>query len=178
MDPADDATLATRIAAGDDRQAEAELCSRWFPRVRAYGRLHLGADAAGDLAQEVLVVLIRSLRERRVTDVDRLPAYVSGVCRNMAREWKTGERRRSSLLERFGPTWFEATTQPPPIERPQLVECLRKLAARDRAIVVLTYYADKDGDEIAQDLDMSMGNVRVSRHRALKQLLHCMGGAA
>jgi RNA polymerase sigma-70 factor (ECF subfamily) len=177
MDAASDVSLAERIASGNDTDAEAELCRRWFPRIRAYGRLHLGAEA-GDLAQEVLVVLLRALRERRVTDVQRLPAYVSGVCRNMTREWKTGERRKSMLLERFGPTLAEIAAPPPPIERLRLVECLKKLSARDRAVVVLTYYADKDGDEIARDLEMSAGNVRVTRHRALKQLLHCVEGDA
>jgi RNA polymerase sigma-70 factor (ECF subfamily) len=175
MDAVDDVSLAERIASGDDLQAEAELCRRWFPRIRAYGRLHLGAEA-GDLAQEVLVVLLRALRERRVTDIQRLPAYVSGVCRNMTREWRTSERRRSILLERFGATLSEITAPPPQIERVRLVECLKKLTARDRAVIVLTYYADHDGDEIARELEMSAGNVRVTRHRALKQLLHCMGG--
>jgi RNA polymerase sigma-70 factor (ECF subfamily) len=174
MDADDDFSLAERIASGNDPQAEAELCRRWFPRIRAYGRLHLGAEA-GDLAQEVLLVLLRALRERRVTDVHRLSAYVSGVCRNMTREWRIGERRRSMLLERLGPTLSEVTAPPPPIERLRLIECLKKLSVRDRAVVVLTFYADKDGDEIARELEMSVGNVRVTRHRALKQLLDCIG---
>lgn len=173
----DDQILAERIAAGDDRQAEAQLCRRWFPRIRAYGRLHLrSADASADLAQEVLVIVLRALREKRVTETGRLPAYVSGVCRNVARDWKKGERRRDALLERFGPTWSDIAAPPPPVERLRLVECLRKLGVRDRAVVVLTYYADEDGDEIARELDMSPGHVRVARHRALKQLLHCIGG--
>lgn len=173
----DDEILATRIAAGDDRQAEGELCRRWFPRIRAYGRLHLrDRDASGDLAQEVLVIVIRSLREKRVTETSRLSAYISGVSRNVARDWRKGERRRGALLDRFGPTWSDIAPAPPPIERLRLVDCLRKLGARDRAIVVLTYYAGADGDEIAGELGMSVGNVRVVRHRALKQLLHCVGG--
>ncbi len=172
----DDATLAERIGAGDDADAEAQLCRRWFPRIRAYGRLHLrDADAAADLAQEVLVVVIGALRERRVSETDRLAAYVSGVCRNVVRDWKKGERRRGALLQRFGPTWLETVTPPPQVEGARLSDCLGRLGTRDRAIVVLTYYADRDGDEIARQLGMSAGNVRVARHRALKQLLACLG---
>jgi RNA polymerase sigma-70 factor (ECF subfamily) len=172
----DDAALAARIATGDDPQAEALLCRRWFPRIRAYGRVHLrDADAAADLAQEVLVVLLRALRERRVTEGDRLAAYVSGICRNVARDWQRGERRRGALLERFGPAWAEIAPPAPPVDRPQLERCLEHLGARDRAVVVLTYYADLDGDEIARRLEMSTGHVRVARHRALKQLLACIG---
>ena len=169
-----DAALAARIAAGDDREAESALCRRFFPRIRAYGRLHLDANASADLAQEVLVVLIRALREGRVSDVDRLPAYVSGVARNVARDWKRGETRRKSLLERF-PTDASYDEAPAPMDRSRLVHCLGQLSARDRAIVVLTYYAEKDGGEIAGELSMSLANVRVARHRALKQLLLCIG---
>jgi RNA polymerase sigma-70 factor (ECF subfamily) len=175
-DPPGDSQLARRIAAEGDAEAEAELCRRFYPRIHAYGRLHLGASDAADLAQEVLTILIRSLRERRVTELDRLPAYVSGVCRNVARDWKKGERRRAGLLERFGPTWLETVATAPPIERSTLAECLRKLGVRDRAVVVLTYFVDLDGDEIARELGTTMGNVRVARHRALKQLLHCIEG--
>jgi RNA polymerase sigma-70 factor (ECF subfamily) len=139
--------------------------------------LHLGAGDAADLAQEVLVILINSLRERRVAEVDRLAAYVSGVCRNVARDWKRSAERRSTLLERFGPTWLEHTHPPAPVERGRVVECLSGLGARDRAVVVLTYFADHDGAEIAHALGMTPGNVRVTRHRALKQLLQCLGRA-
>ena len=173
----DDEALAARIASGDDRDAEAMLCRRWFPRIRAYGHSHLrDREASADLAQEVLVVVIRALREKRVTETGRLSAYVSGVSRNVARDWKKGERRRGALLESFGSAWSDIAGAPPPIERVRLGECLQKLGARDRAIVVLTYYADLDGDEIARELDMSGGNVRVARHRALKQLLRCVEG--
>jgi RNA polymerase sigma factor (sigma-70 family) len=180
MDAAgDDAALAARIAGGDDAQAEAMLCRRWLPRVRAYGRVHLrdaDADAAADLAQEVLVIVIRALRERRVNEGERLAAYVSGVCRNVTRDWKKGERRRAALLDRFGPAWAQIAQPAPAVDRAQLARCLQSLSARGRAVVVLTYFGDKDGDEIARELGMSSGNVRVTRHRALEQLLECMGG--
>ncbi len=172
----DDGALAERIAACGDHAAEAALCRRWSPRIRAYGRLHLGNDAAADLAQEVLVVVLRALRERRVTEPHRLGAYISGVCRNMSRDWKRGEQRRNAFADASAAAAAEIATPAPVVERSRLVDCLRKLGARDRAIVVLTYYADQDSDEIAGTLAMSSGNVRVARHRALKQLLYCVGG--
>jgi RNA polymerase sigma-70 factor (ECF subfamily) len=173
----DDALLARKIAAGEDRDAEAALCRRWFPRIRAFGRLRLGsAEAAADLAQEVLVVVIRALREGRVAEPERLGAYVTGVSRNLAKDWKAAERRRTALLDRFGPTWFESVTPAPRIEQARLSDCLGKLTPRDRAVVVLTYYAGADGDAIGKDLGMSESNVRVTRFRALKQLSECIGG--
>jgi RNA polymerase sigma-70 factor (ECF subfamily) len=171
------ATLAARIAAGDDPDAEAQLARDWFPRIRAYGRLHLrDAEAAADLAQEVLIIVLAALREHRVTELDRMPAYVAGVCRNVAKDWARGERRRGALLARFGPSWAETVAPAPHAETAKLAQCLQRLTPRDRTVVVLTYYADRDGDEIGRALEMSPGNVRVARHRALKQLLACIGG--
>jgi RNA polymerase sigma-70 factor (ECF subfamily) len=173
-----DARLAARIGAGDDPRAEEELCRRWFPRVRAHARLHVrDAASAGDVAQEVLVRVVCALREGRVRDGQALPAYVMGVCRNVAREQQAGERRRGALLERFGVAWEEsAPAAAPCADRAKLAACLEKLPTRDRAVVVLTFYAEQDGDAIARSLAMTQGHVRVARHRALKALLACLEG--
>src|SRR5262245_31368947 len=98
-DAAEDAALARRIAGGADRDAEHRLCARLFPRVRAYGLRHLAGDeaAASDLAQQVLVTVIESLRSGRVTEPERLAAYVMGTCRNTVLAFRKGERRRRAL---------------------------------------------------------------------------------
>jgi RNA polymerase sigma-70 factor (ECF subfamily) len=172
----DDAALAARIAGGGDPQAEEQLARAWFPRVRAWSRLHArDADAAADLAQEELIVVLAALRERRVTETGRLPAYVLGVCRNVARDWSKGQRRRGALLERFGSEWAQAIPPAASVEKAKLAQCLQRLTPRERAVVTLTYYADRDGDEIGHALEMTPGNVRVVRHRALQQLLDCLG---
>jgi RNA polymerase sigma-70 factor (ECF subfamily) len=172
-----DARLAARIGAGDDPRAEEELCRRWLPRVRACARLHVrDAEAGSDLAQEVLVRLLSALREGRVRDGVALPAFVAGVCRNVAREWRAGEHRRGALLARFGVAWEASAPAAPCADRAKLASCLEKLSLRDRAVVVLTFVAEQDGDAIARSLAMTPGNVRVTRHRALKQLLGCLEG--
>jgi DNA-directed RNA polymerase specialized sigma24 family protein len=93
-------------------------------------------------------------------------------------DWVRGERRRGALRERFGPRAEDVVGTPPDPDRGRLADCLRRLGPRDRAVVVLTYYADRDGGEIARDLAMSAGNVRVARFRALKLLLACMEGGS
>jgi RNA polymerase sigma-70 factor (ECF subfamily) len=175
----DDRDLAESIVNGEDPVAEEKLCRRWFGRIRAYGRLHLrDAEAATDLAQEVLIIVIRALRAQKVADRDRLGAYISGVCRNTVRDWQKTARRRSALLAEVAPAWSEAISRPPVVEGGRLSACLGELGARDRAVVVLTFYGDCDAEDIARELRMSIGNVRVTRHRALKQLLVCLGGGS
>src|SRR3954470_22702592 len=93
-DSAEDAALARRIVAGRDADAETSLCRRLFPRIRAYGLRHLRDEAAAaDLAQHVLVVVLEALREGRVAEPDRLPAFLMGTCRNTVLDWRKTDRR-------------------------------------------------------------------------------------
>ncbi len=174
----EDAELARRVTRGD-REAEAMLCARLLPRVRAYGLRHLREEsAASDLAQHVAVVVIEALRAGKVEDPERLAAFVSGACRNTVLAWRRGERTKHGLLERFGAT-FEATVDAAhPIDRDKLARCLERLDGRDATIVVLTYFDERTGGEIARELEMSEGNVRVARHRALAKLHECITGGA
>lgn len=176
-DTLEDARLARRISDAHDADAEALLCARLFPRIRAYGLLHLrDSDDAVDLAQHVLVVVIESLRAGKVRDVDRFSAFVSGTCRNTTLDWRKGERRRRELIDRFGPTFASVVEPAAPAGGKRLEHCLGELAPRERTILVLTYFADFSGDEIATELEMSPSHVRVARHRALEQLNECFEG--
>ena len=49
------------------------------------------------------------------------------------------------------------------------------LSERERSVVVLTFFADKQADEVGRELSISGGNVRVIRHRAIERLRVCMG---
>jgi RNA polymerase sigma-70 factor (ECF subfamily) len=175
-DSAEDAALARRIVAARDPEAEASLCRRLFPRLRAYGLRHLRDEAAAaDLAQHVLIVLLESLRAGRVEDPDHLAAFLMGTCRNTVLDWRKTERRRSALLERFGPSFAIALdSEPPAIDREQLARCLDHLSPRARTIVALTYFVEREPNEIGRELAMSPGNVRVARHRALAHLHDCL----
>jgi RNA polymerase sigma factor (sigma-70 family) len=177
-DEREDAALARRIQAGDER-AEGELCTRLLPRVRAWGLKRLRDEAsARDLAQEVMLGVLQALRAGRVERVDRVGPFVLGVCRNTALAWSRGERRRTALLERFGSS-FEGFAQiaDEGLDARRLQTCFAQLPPRARTVLSLTFYAECSGDDIAGELEVSLENVRVLRHRALKQLHACMTGA-
>jgi RNA polymerase sigma-70 factor (ECF subfamily) len=42
-------------------------------------------------------------------------------------------------------------------------------------VVVLSFFADKQAEEVGAELAISGGNVRVIRHRALSRLRECLG---
>jgi RNA polymerase sigma-70 factor (ECF subfamily) len=178
---ASDAELAGRVRDGD-RGAEAELFRRLAPRVRLYGLRHLRDPAgADDLVQDVMLLTFDSLRAGKVRERERLASFVLGTCRRVVIGIRRGAARRERLLERFGPGLPAAAAAsdgaaPPDLER--LARCLERLAERERAVVVLSFHSERGSDEIAAELGLSPGNVRVVRHRALARLRACMGAAA
>ena len=174
----DDTSLAKRVTAGDT-SAEAELCARLLPRVRAWGLKHAHDEAAAlDVAQQVLVVVIEALRAGRVAEPERLSAFVFGTCKHVLVAWRRGERRRADLLAQYGDALAGVCElRHDALDRGRLAACFDKLVPRARTVLALSFFAERSGDEIAAELGVSPGNVRVLRHRALEALQACMEGS-
>jgi RNA polymerase sigma-70 factor, ECF subfamily len=155
---------------------EAELFRRFGGRIRLYGLRHLrDAAAADDLVQQVLMVAIESLRSGKVREMDRLDSFVLGTCRMIARDQRRTEHRRLRILEQNRGTEAIGSDPGSSLDLARLRGCVENLPARERAVVALTFYAERSGEEIASELGMSSGNVRVVRHRAVGHLKDCMG---
>lgn len=177
--PLSDEALARRIAEGPPDATgaeEAELYRRFAPRVRLYGRRHLRDEGrADDLAQEVLLLTIDRLRAGDVRRHEEIGSFILGTSRMMALAERRTERRREALRARF----VDASPQVSPmslsaLDTPRLAACLRALAERDRLVVLLTFYADREAPRIAEDLGVSPGAIRAIRHRAMTRLRECM----
>ena len=174
-----DAELARQIGSGD-REAEAELFRRMAPRIRLYGLRHLRDEhASEDLTQQVLITTLEALRAGRLREPEKLASFVLGTCRMTVLDQRRSAQRKESLLERFGADLM-APVQPsiPNLDREQLTSCLQKLSERERTVVVMTFYDERTGADVASFLGVSEGNVRVIRHRAIHLLRDCMGVAA
>ena len=176
----DDGALARRVAAAGaapDTDAEAELCRRLAPRVRLYGLRHLrDRHAAADLVQQVLLVTLERLRAGKLREPERIASFVLGTCRMTVLDIRRGTGRRDTLLE----TWTDMTEafeapEPLALDPHRLAGCLEALSERERSVVVLTFFADRQADEVGAQLSITGGNVRVIRHRALARLRECMG---
>jgi len=176
----DDGALARRVAdagASPDSAAEAELYRRLGRRVRLYGLRHLrDPNAAADLVQQVLLMTLERLREGKLREPDRIASFVLGTCRMTVLEMRRGARRREELLKTWGDA-AEAFESPEPLvlDPDRLAGCLEALSERERSVVVLSFFGDKQADEVGAELSISSGNVRVIRHRALARLRECMG---
>jgi RNA polymerase sigma-70 factor, ECF subfamily len=175
---ASDADLAHRVVSGDS-EAEAEICRRMGPRIRLYGLRHLrAAAAADDLVQQVLLKTLEALRAGRLRETDKLAPFVLGVCRMTVIDSRRRARRQEQLLAEFGGVLVPEENRLPDLDADRLTRCVQALKERERSVVVMTFYDERTASESGRFLGISEANVRVIRHRAIKQLRACMGAAA
>ncbi|HUA82333.1 MAG TPA: sigma-70 family RNA polymerase sigma factor [Bryobacteraceae bacterium] len=175
-----DAELARQIGSGNDREAEAELFRRMAPRIRLYGLRHLRDEhAADDLAQQVLIITLEALRAGRLRQPERLVSFVLGTCRMAVLDLRRGARRKQRLLDQFvADQLHTAQTCAPHLDHERLTRCMQSLQERERTVIVMTFYDEQTGADLASFLGVSEANVRVIRHRAIRLLRECMGVAA
>jgi RNA polymerase sigma-70 factor (ECF subfamily) len=173
-----DAALVQCIAEGQ-RDAEAEVCRRMGPRIRLYGLRHLrSAPAADDLVQQVLMKTLEALRAGRLRDAEKLAPFVLGTCRMTVLDLRRGQQRQEQLLDEFGRAAMSVRHDGPLLDGERLAHCVAALKERERSVVVMTYYDEISAGETGRSLGLSEANVRVIRHRAIKQLRACMEATA
>jgi len=179
LEAVSDEALARRIAGGRQGSTdaeEAELYRRFAPRVRLYGRRHLRNDAASDdLAQDVLLLTIERLRAGEVRQPEDIGSFILGTSRMTVQSGQRVARRREALAAQF--MQAPSAIAPPPAEAldaSRVGSCLRSLGERDRLVVMLTFYAEREAPRIAEDLGLSPGAVRTIRHRAMARLRDCV----
>jgi RNA polymerase sigma-70 factor (ECF subfamily) len=157
--------------------SEAEVCRRMAPRLRLYGLRHLRSGAAADdLVQQVLLTTLEALRAGKLREHEKLPHFVLGMARMTVLELRRGTKRRDALLQAYGSALVPPAPEEPQVDRDRLGRCLQSLKERDRSVVMLTFYDERAGGEVARFLGVSEANVRVIRHRAIQQLRGCMEG--
>src|SRR5262245_5952004 len=149
------------------------------PRIRLYGLRHLrSTSAADDLVQHVLLKLLEALRAGRLLEPDKLAHFALGTCRMTVIELRRTARRQERLLSEFGSDLIPVPPPMPRVDDAQLARCVQMLKERERSIVVLTFYDEQTAGEAAGFLGITEANVRVIRHRALRNLRSCMEASA
>jgi RNA polymerase sigma-70 factor (sigma-E family) len=128
--------------------------------VRTAALITGSVAAAEDIVQEAFAKLHPRLRR-----IDNPAAWLHRVVVNAARNDVRHALVRRRFLERQR---RPETSVDAPIS--DLVESLRRLPARQRAVVVLRFYEDRPEAEIARLLGMRLGTVKSTLHRALAAL--------
>lgn len=175
---APDGELVRAIAGRDTaaREAEAELCRRFGPRIRLYGLRHLrGEERARELVQAVLLAVLVAARDGRILDPERVDRFMLGTCRNVALRMKQGEGRTTGVEELEELVAAETDGTPgSSLELGALFECLARLEPRARLVVTRSFQEERPTESIAAELATTPVNVRVMRHRALAALRRCL----
>ncbi|HEY5343762.1 MAG TPA: SigE family RNA polymerase sigma factor [Solirubrobacteraceae bacterium] len=148
-----------------------------FAAIHADGLLRSAYLMAGDrgeaedLVQECLLRLAR--RWPRVRSMEHPGAYARRVLFNLALDdGRKRTRRRGELqaVETPHGGGGESSTVAALEARADLVQALGGLPARQRAVLVLRYFADLPETEVATILDCPRGTVKSSASRGLERL--------
>ncbi|MDX9974295.1 MAG: sigma-70 family RNA polymerase sigma factor [FCB group bacterium] len=163
----DEALIIRRVLSGE-REAFGFLVKRHLPAVYAvaYARTHNHADAE-DVAQEAFLSALQSLD--RLRDPRKFVSWTVSITRRVAADTFRARARR---LEGEPPEGGEDAR--PSVERAELFALVdRELAEIDdasREVLLLHYFAGRNGREIAHLLGISHGAVRKRLQRAREVL--------
>ena len=144
-----------------------------WPGLYRTAYLMLGEhQLAEDLVQSALAKTYASWH--RVREPEAAPAYARVVLANTAASWF---RRRSWRNEHPSEILPETGHEHDPSDRPAVVDALRTLPPRQRAVVVLRYYDDLSVRDVAHALGISEGTVKSQTSDALNRLRLLLGDA-
>jgi RNA polymerase sigma-70 factor (sigma-E family) len=151
-----------RIASRDAGRSSFDAFYReWHAPTVRLARLLTGAPAiAEDLSQEAFLRVYR-----RYGDLDNPVGFLRTVTVNVCRNWHRGRTREALRLVRHGPD--PASVSPGEHELEQVVSAL---PFRQRAVLVLRYWADLSERDVAAVLGCRPGTVKSLHSRALARL--------
>ena len=155
---------------------EPELVDRFWDRLRLFAFRQLSdAGAAEDVAQETLRRVIEALRAGRVDNPAALPGFVFQTARHICLQHHRSRGREARALARLSDPYQREGPEPlaeliGEERAAQVRVALGRLADADRQLLQWLYFEQRDPAEVARDLEVTPGALRVRRHRALARL--------
>lgn len=164
--------LVDRIRSGD-HSAEEELVRFVSPRVFAMlvARTR-DREAAQDLLQDVLIAVLRSVRDGALRDSERLVPFVQGTARNLVNNYfrdKIREPRTEELSDNYAGVVSQDSLETGERER-MVRQALALVDETDRRIVLMTMVDGCKPGDIAERLGLSSEVVRQRKSRAIKKI--------
>jgi RNA polymerase sigma factor (sigma-70 family) len=168
--------LAERVARRDPA-AEDELARLFYPRAFALLRHRIrDRERARELASDVVMAVIRALREGRVREPGKLHAYVLGTVRNVARNHQRAARPELPLEPSHEVAAFvDAEQATDGARRLRLLEAaIAALHGPDRLIVRLGLLEGWRSTELTRVLGLSHDAIRARKSRVLRRLARAL----
>jgi RNA polymerase sigma factor (sigma-70 family) len=127
-----------------------------------------GIVGAHDAADVVATAVARTWSRSQKIEIQDGRAYLFRAVYRESISWRRQRGRRASLQQRAESGRHEPAPAPDRVDPvdPAIAAALQSLSARQRAVIVLTYWQDLHPDQIAALLDISPGAVRKHLARA------------
>jgi RNA polymerase sigma factor (sigma-70 family) len=165
--------LAERVRRGDS-SAEEDLSLHFHPRIVAMALVRLrDPEAAREIAQEAMLAVLLALREGKLREPEKLPAFVSGTTRNLVNNHLRSLHEQPShvALDPETPSAVNLATEAELAEQRRAVRAaLERIDPRDRIILLLTLVEGMNPRDIAVRVGLSAENVRTRKMRAIRQV--------
>jgi len=165
-------SLVARILSGE-RAAEEELVARFGQAIFAIATVRTGnRDTARDLTQDVLMAVLKSVRNGQVRESDKLAAFIQGTARNLINNhFKTSGRRAETDLDPAESFSTDPIPELEAAERARLVrEELKRYSALDQQILLFSLVDGHSLAEIAERVKLSHEAVRARKSRLVRKL--------
>jgi RNA polymerase sigma factor (sigma-70 family) len=169
----------SRCLQAGDAASENELARLFYPHLLAMAASRLSdRETAREIAQEAILAVLSALREGRLREPEKLPAFVVGTGRNLINNYLRSRVQRPEPLT----LGFDETTIPSPNpgaseslfekeeRRDVVLSALQELKAVDRGILFLTLAEGLKPQEIALEMGLKPETIRLRKSRALSRL--------
>lgn len=167
-----EAALAQRILAGE-HAAEDELVSIYQRGVFLIAAARTrDREAARDLTQEILIAVLRALREGQLRESSKLAAFIQGTARNLINNYlRTRARRSECELNCAEVASANPVEEMESAERRRLVRReLEAFSSTDQQILLFSLVDGHSLAEIAQRLNLSHEAVRARKSRLVRKI--------
>jgi RNA polymerase sigma-70 factor (ECF subfamily) len=166
-----DAELVERWRGGD-RAACAVLFDRYYANLVRFFRSKV-PEAADDLVQRTFLRCFEAVT--RLADAAAFRSFLFGIACNALREHYRGAHRDHTRLVFTSVSAHDLDPTASAVlgwrqEQRLLLEALRRIPLEDQILVELRYWEQLPGHEIAAIVEMPLGTVKASLHRARRRL--------
>jgi RNA polymerase sigma-70 factor (ECF subfamily) len=167
--------MARGVRAGD-RPSEEEFSRAFYPHIMALTSVRIqDRESAYEITQDILLAVLTALREGRVHEPEKLPAFVVGTARNLIHDYwrkraQLGDPLNLGLDEALIPDKGSDDGQENVEEgerRRLIFAAFQRLKPLDRKILFMTLFEGLNPRDIAAELDRKPEYIRNRKSRAL-----------
>jgi len=172
----DDLTQLIVLAQEGDRDAYGKIYSQFYNRIYRYCQFNTyDAVLAQDICQETFVRAWKALPGFSIKKGGSLQAFLFRIARNLIID--ASRKKKTASLENYqnlASSEDLAEDIDRKDENKRLKRAMAKLGEKERQIIVLHYFEELSGAEIAKVVGIREGALRVRTHRIIKKLKDLM----